>query len=133
MEGECGEGVVEIMRDAASQLAENLGALRLLDLLGEAFLLGDVFQAEKDPAFAAVGNGRGRGEEDGVAAGVAGLRDFEVELGSVGGTPLSGVVEGAVETFGWGLRPARGRRGAGGSFFRWPADRRGRRVRGRGG
>ena len=100
VEGECGEGVVEIMRDAASQLAENLGALRLLDLIGEPFLFGDVFQAEEDTAFAAVGNGCGRGEEDGVAAGVAGLWDFEVELCSVGGTPLSGVVEGAVEDLG---------------------------------
>ena len=101
VEGERGKGVVEIVGDAAGELAENLGALGLLNLFGEALLLGDVFQAEKDPAFAAVGNGRGRGEEDGVARGIAWLRDFEVELGSVGGAALAGIVEGIALAAAW--------------------------------
>ena len=100
MEGERGKGVVEIVGDAAGELAENLGALGLLNLFGEALLLGDVFDAEEDLVFTVAGDGRGRNEQDGVARGIAWLRDFEVELGSVGGAALAGIVEGALEKLG---------------------------------
>ena len=100
VEGERGKGVVEIVGDAAGELAENLGALGLLNLFGEALLLGDVFEAEEDLVFTVAGDGRGRNEQDGVARGIAWLRDFEVELGSVGGAALAGIVEGALEKLG---------------------------------